>query len=107
MLAIFSSFMRNFSMSLTITSLDISRNKCDDPCSGTSSLFLTIVRLHASPAPWLTFCSVSDLFAQWLNAVKEYSPLQRLVIADLSLNYTLIGSALRHFKVPPLSSFTR
>jgi Ran GTPase-activating protein (RanGAP) involved in mRNA processing and transport len=72
MLAIFSSFMRNFSMSLTITSLDISRNKCDDPCS--------------------------DLFAQWLNAVKEYSPLQRLVIADLSLNYTLIGSALRHFK---------
>ncbi|ELR16829.1 leucine rich repeat domain containing protein [Acanthamoeba castellanii str. Neff] len=73
MLAIFSSFMRNFSMSLTITSLDISRNKCDDPCS--------------------------DLFAQWLNAVKEYSPLQRLVIADLSLNYTLIGSALRHFKL--------
>jgi len=30
--------------------------------------------------------------------VKEYSPLQRLNISDLSLNYNLGGSALRHFK---------
>jgi len=69
---LFLSFQRNFGMSLTIRTLDLSKNKMED--------------------------LGSEHFANWLSVCRERSPLQRIILARAHINFITISAPLRYLK---------